>query len=349
MLKAEFKKYTLVFRNPAGTSRGILYNKNSWYIVVNELNKRGIGECSIIPMLSIDDKPDYENKLKWLCENINQDIQYLYNELKDYPSIYFGLETAFQDLKSEKANILFPSNFTSGKDHIKINGLIWMGDPDFMKQQIREKVNQNFSCIKLKIGSSKLEDELEILKFIRFDLAENNIEIRLDANGAFKPDKALEKLKRYSEYNIHSIEQPITKGYPTEMAELCERSPIPIVLDEELIGISKYEEKEKILKDIKPQYIILKPSLLGGFNSCEEWIKLCRKNKTGWWITSALESNIGLNSIAQWTYTLNSEMPQGLGTGKIYTNNIISPLELKGENLFYNSSKNWDISDITNE
>lgn len=346
MLKANYKKYVLQFKLPSGTSRGILKYKEAWFISVFDTldnSVKGIGECSIIRGLSFDDKPDYESRIKWLCNNINADKDYLFNELKDYPSINFGLETALLDLANNGKRILFPSDFTCGISSILINGLIWMGKPDFMMRQIKEKINQGFRYIKLKIGAINFIDELEILRFIRKEYREKDIEIRVDANGAFSPSDAMEKLQKLSDFNIHSIEQPIQAGLQDQMAKLCATTPIKIALDEELIGISDPKEKHQLLKTINPHYIILKPGLVGGFNSCNEWIRLAKQNNIDWWATSALESNIGLNAIAQWTFTLNNPLPQGLGTGQLFTNNIPSPIELSGENLFYNPSKKWEL------
>jgi L-alanine-DL-glutamate epimerase-like enolase superfamily enzyme len=238
---------------------------------------------------------------------------------------------------------LFPSDFTKGKDSIPINGLIWMGDPVFMKQQIKDKLASGFSCIKLKIGAIDFDNELELIKSIRNEFDAKTIEIRVDANGAFKPNEALEKLKRLSDYNLHSIEQPIRQGQVGDMAQLCSETPLPIALDEELIGVFSVTEKQFLLQTIKPQYIILKPTLVGGFKGSQEWIALAESNQIGWWVTSALESNIGLNAIAQWTYTLESQLPQGLGTGGLFTNNIQSPLVVDSGQLVYDLKTKWNL------
>lgn len=349
MLKATFSKHTLVFKQAGGTSRGVLHQKPSWFIkVFDEVNPKiiGIGECSIIPNLSPDDFEKLEPLINKVSENINS---YLCKDkgLKKFPSIQFGLETALIDLKNNGQQVLFPSEFTEGKDTIKINGLIWMGSKKFMQEQIKEKIKEGFKCIKLKIGALNFEDELKILKGIREEYHAENIELRLDANGAFSPTDALEKLERLSDFNIHSIEQPIKAGQFEAMAELCQKSPIPIALDEELIGVSEFENKQSLLKQIQPQFIILKPSLLGGFEKSEEWINLADENNISWWVTSALESNIGLNAIAQWTYQLQSELPQGLGTGKLFTNNIPSPLRIQEAKLFYRPEIKWDLKSIS--
>ncbi len=260
------------------------------------------------------------------------------------PSIQFGLEQAFLSLESQSPYLLFPSGFTNSNEGIHINGLIWMGSKEFMKTQIREKLEQGFKCIKMKIGAIDFDTEIELLQSIRKEFSSDDIELRVDANGGFTANEALDKLKRLSEYDLHSIEQPIKVNQFEEMARLCETTPLPIALDEELIGVFGVTKKEEILQTIQPQYIILKPSLVGGFKGSMEWIDLADKKEIGWWITSALESNIGLNAIAQWTYTLNSKMPQGLGTGSLFTNNIESPLEVKNGYLQYNTRKNWNFN-----
>ncbi|MEQ6124809.1 o-succinylbenzoate synthase [Pseudotenacibaculum sp. MALMAid0570] len=343
-MRASYHKYILNFKRPSGTSRGILKTKETWFIILEENEKKGIGECGILRTLSIDDLPDYEEKLKWTCENIKLGLDQLLLELKEFPSIQFGLEQAFLSLKSEDPFLLFPSNFTESKQAININGLIWMGDKDFMKSQIKEKITQGFQCIKMKIGAIDFKTELGLLKSIRDEFSISDIELRVDANGAFSPKEALEKLKKLSEYQLHSIEQPIKPKQLEEMAKLCEQTPLPIALDEELIGVFDVTKKKELLLTINPQYIILKPSLVGGFKGSKEWIDLADKNKIGWWITSALESNVGLNAIAQWTHTLDNNMPQGLGTGSLFTNNFESPLEVKSGYLQYNKTKNWNFN-----
>lgn len=344
MIKATYKKYVLNFKKPSGTSRGVLRTKETWFIIIEDKEKIGIGETGLFRGLSIDDVPNYEERLKWACSNINLGLEFLLSQFIEYPSIQFGLEQAFLSLHSAHKYDIFPSEFVQGKKAIPINGLIWMGDKQFMKNQIKEKLSSGFSCIKLKIGAIDFDSEIELLQSIRKEFSKKEIELRVDANGAFKPKNALEKLKRLSELEIHSIEQPIKQGQIQEMAKLCEYTPLPIALDEELIGVFSKENKERIIDDIKPQYIILKPSLIGGFEGSKEWIKLADENKAGWWITSALESNIGLNAIAQFTFNLKSKLPQGLGTGGLFTNNFICPLEVKNGTLQYNPNKYWDFN-----
>ncbi len=344
-LEASFIRYNLIFKQPAGTSRGVLRIKETFFLRLTENYKIGIGECAVFRGLSYDDNPDYEKKLKWLCAHIHKDKKELLEELKEYPSIQFGLEQALLSLKSESVFELFPSDFTAGGSGIKINGLIWMGEKQFMLNQIKQKLKQGFDVIKLKIGAIDFQSELELLKFIRKDFSAEDVEIRVDANGAFHPDEALEKLKRLSDFDLHSIEQPIKAGQIDKMAGLCEKTPLPIALDEELIGIIDNHKKEELLEQIRPQYIILKPGLIGGFQGSNTWIDLAKKQKIGWWITSALESNIGLNAISQFTYTLHNKMPQGLGTGSLFTNNLQAPLKVQNGHLYY-TNQSWDIKNL---
>jgi o-succinylbenzoate synthase len=344
LIQATYQKYILNFKRPSGTSRGILKTKETWFIILKDKGKQGIGECGILRTLSIDDRPDYEEKLKWTCKNSNRGLAFLLKELCEFPSIQFGVEQAFLSLQSQTSFELFPSEFTKGNQGIPINGLVWMGDQAFMKTQIKEKLAAGFSCIKMKIGAIDFETEIALLTSIRKEFSSSEIELRVDANGGFDPNNALEKLKRLSELEIHSIEQPIQQGQFEEMALLCEKTPLPIALDEELIGVFSVTKKEGILQAIQPQYIILKPSLVGGFAGSQEWIEKAESYNIGWWITSALESNVGLNAISQWAFTLNNKMPQGLGTGGLYTNNIESPLEIEKGSLHYNNFKKWNFN-----
>jgi o-succinylbenzoate synthase len=344
MMKAKYIRYVLDFKRPSGTSRGVMTSKETWFIILEENGNIGIGECGILRGLSVDDRIGYEDQLKWTCEHISKGLDTLLKELIDWPSIQFGLEMAFKSLRSNSPFVLFPSKFTDGLDAIKINGLIWMGDDKFMRQQIKEKIEAGFDCIKLKIGAIDFQTELDILKSIRKEFSPSDIELRVDANGAFKPNEALEKLKYLSEYELQSIEQPVKPGQIESMAALCEASPLPIALDEELIGVFDLQSKEQLLADIKPQFIILKPSLIGGYKGSEEWISTAEDLNIKWWITSALESNVGLNAIAQWTYTLGNLTPQGLGTGGLFTNNFHSPLNVKNGTLQYDISQQWNFN-----
>ncbi|MBN1952117.1 MAG: o-succinylbenzoate synthase [Bacteroidales bacterium] len=352
MIKAVIRHRDFIFRRAATTSRGTLHSKSVHFIVLyDDANPfvSGIGECSVFPGLSMDDVENFSTKLEEVAQMINKGWFNLNAPLYGFPSINFALETAFRDLENKGTRILYPSKFTSGEDFIPINGLIWMGNLEDMVKQINQKLNEGFTCLKMKIGALDFNEEYLILSAIRKEYKEEELEIRLDANGAFQPDDALELLYRLSDLGIHSIEQPILPSQLEEMAALCETTPVPIALDEELIGKYPVENKRQLLKLINPQYIVLKPGLLGGIKSCEEWIKVAGEQETGWWITSSLETNIGLNAIAQWTYTLNSSMPQGLSTGGLFVNNIDSPLALAGEKLYYFPRKKWDLSLFTSK
>jgi len=344
-MKASFKKHILKFIIPGGTSRGVLKNKTSYYIILNDQKSNvGFGEVSIIKNLSIDDNETLlENKLSQLMGMIMQNNEVPKSFFNGFPSLLFAYETAILSLKSKNSFNLFPSIFSAGEKGQRINGLIWMGDSDFMISQIKIKLDAGFSCLKLKIGALNFQEELKILKSIRQSFSPEVLEIRVDANGAFNSNEALEKLNLLSKFNVHSIEQPIRQGQWLEMADLCKVTPIPIALDEELIGISKNRQTE-LLEMIKPQYIILKPSLLGGFEMCDNWIEKANKQKVDWWLTSALEGNIGLNAIAQYAFTKNNLLPQGLGTGQLYSNNISSPLTIIGEEIWYLPNSKWDLS-----
>ena len=329
---------------PSGTSRGILKTKETWFLCVKKDGKSGIGECGLFRGLSIDDRPDYEDKLKWVCNNIGIGLDRLLAKTIDFPSIQIGIEQAFLSLHSSSPFKLFTSDFTESNKAITINGLIWMGDRQFMKAQIKDRISQGFNCIKMKIGAIDFQSEIELLASIRKEFSIKDIELRVDANGAFQSYEALEKLKILSSYDLHSIEQPIKQGQLQEMALLCEQSPLPIALDEELIGVFGVTKKKELLQIINPQYIILKPSLVGGFKGSLEWIDLANDFGIEWWVTSALESNVGLNAIAQWTATLKNSLPQGLGTGSLFTNNFECPLKVNNGMLHYEKNKNWNFN-----
>ena len=344
-MKVEIIPKTLHFKQPAGTSRGVYTTRKVWYIVLTDpMNPLhiGVGECAPLPALSCDDIPEYADVLEETRRRLEENAEaFLKNaavflkDLEAYPSIRFGVETALAHYQARSLQF-WHTPFSKGKEGIPINGLIWMGNFDEMYQRIEEKMKAGFRCIKLKIGAIDFEKELELLAHIRRHFSPEQIELRVDANGAFSPSDALEKLKRLSEYHLHSIEQPIRAGQWDEMAKLCESTPFPIALDEELIGINRREEKIRLLDTIRPQYIILKPSLHGGISGSEEWIELAAERGIGSWVTSALESNIGLNAIAQWTATLMPTLPQGLGTGMLFTDNIDYPLHIEGDCLWFN-------------
>ncbi len=341
IIEATFHKYLLDFKRPGGTSRGVLHQKETYFLLIRSNGKIGVGECGLFRGLSHDDVPDYEDKLKWLCQNINTVPETIYKILIQYPSIWFGFEQALLSLRSEHKFELFPSNFSKGLDRISINGLIWMGEESFMLEQISNKLEAGFSTLKMKIGAINFNTELAIIKRIRDQYDPSQLELRVDANGAFSAEEAQGKLEILADFGIHSIEQPIRTGQIESMRDLCETSPIPIALDEELIGVLSLEEKKQLLVSIKPQYIILKPSLVGGFKGSEEWIDLCESLGVGWWITSALESNIGLNAIAQFTFKQKNKLPQGLGTGALFSNNIDSPLFVHQGSLGYDKQHKW--------
>lgn len=328
----------LHFKQPAGTSRGVYTTRKVWYLHLTSPDypgRTGIGECAPLPALSCDDLPDYEDILvkacRWL-EDCGGDLDV--ESLRNYPSILFGLETAVRHFRIGSW-ALYDTAFSRGKAGVPINGLIWMGDFDKMLSQIEKKMEAGFRCIKLKIGAINFEEELALLRHIRTRFSSKEIELRVDANGAFSPVDAMEKLKRLSELDLHSIEQPIRAGQWEEMARLTSESPLPIALDEELIGCNTLEGKQKLLSAIRPQYIILKPSLHGGVCGGNEWISEAEKRQIGWWITSALESNIGLNAIAQWCATFDNPLPQGLGTGLLFTDNVEMPLEIRKDCLWF--------------
>lgn len=327
-------KKLLHFKQPAGTSRGTYTTRNVWYLLLKECNSNrfGVGECAPLPALSCDDLPLYDEILAKACRDFEQSGCINRKQLLPYPSILFGLETALQHLQSGSLQ-LWHTPFSEGKQGIPINGLIWMGNFDEMYYRIEEKMQSGFRCIKLKIGAIDFEKELELLRHIRTHFTPEQIELRVDANGAFTPADAPEKLRRLAEFHLHSIEQPIRAGQWQAMAQLCADTPLPIALDEELIGINEYEQKIELLETIRPQYIILKPSLHGGISGSEEWIQLAAERGIDSWITSALESNIGLNAIAQWCATLQPTLPQGLGTGLLFTDNIDYPLHIEGDCL----------------
>lgn len=333
----EIEERVLHFKQPAGTSRGVYTTRKMWLVSLSDGNRTGVGECAPLPDLSCDALPDelYVSKLNVFCRDLCETGEIDVEALRDYPSMLFGLETALLNLRN--GGKLFDTAFSRGEEGIPINGLVWMGNYDEMLQRMEEKLEKGFRCVKLKIGAIDFGQELDLIKRIRDRFSFHEVELRLDANGAFKYEEALYKLELLSQYAIHSIEQPIRQGQWAYMAELCRESPLPIALDEELIGVNDPEMKTHMLNIIRPRYIILKPSLHGGMTGCREWIDAAREQGIGSWITSALESNIGLNAIAQFAsivYGPQITMPQGLGTGQLFTDNIVMPLEIRGDMLF---------------
>ena len=339
-MRIEIEERTLHFKQPAGTSRGVYTERRIWLVTVTDGSAIGIGECAPLPKLSCDDIPNYAEVLRHFCDEVERTGEIPYEALRDYPSMLFGLETAFYEVrrkKEEGRDVLFDTSFSRGEVGIPINGLVWMGTFDEMRERIEQKLEQGFRCVKLKIGAIDFDAELELIKQIRGRFSRHEVELRVDANGAFRFDEALYKLELLSQYALHSIEQPIKAGQWANMAELCRESPLPIALDEELIGVNDPEQKRQMLNIIKPRFIILKPSLHGGMMGVREWVDIARDMGIGSWITSALESNIGLNAIAQLCSDIYGDaikMPQGLGTGQLFIDNIPMPLEIRGDQLW---------------
>ncbi|GAB3640113.1 o-succinylbenzoate synthase [Spirosoma arcticum] len=359
-LKADYLKHTLHFRFRAGTSRGTLTEKTTYLIRLfddDNLSVVGYGECGPLKGLSYDDQPDFEAHLDQFCrdfttmdlELFSWNLPIILNQVigQEFPSIQFGFETAMLDFLAGGRRILWETDFSNGHRSIPINGLIWMGSPAFMQQQIEEKLQAGFKTLKLKIGAIDFEQECALLAQVRDRFTPEQITLRVDANGAFQPNEAMAKLERLATYGLHSIEQPIRAGQPDLLADLCRHTPLPIALDEELIGPMEYVHKFRLLKKIQPQFIVLKPTLLGGMGHCDEWIELAGRLNIGWWVTSALESNIGLSAIAQYTAQFKNLLPQGLGTGQLYTNNFDSPLLIQDGQLRYNPAEPWDLSQFT--
>jgi L-alanine-DL-glutamate epimerase-like enolase superfamily enzyme len=352
MMKADYKKYILHFKQPAGTSRGVYTERTSWFIFIFDTDNPaqiGIGECAPLPGLSPELNAGFTDKLADICKNIERYGDLTSTDLVEFPSIKMGLETAFLDYQNKGTKIFYRNAFAEGTRGIKINGLVWMGSPEFLDEQIRSKLNDRCTCIKLKVGAIDFDAELALIKKIRKKYGAPDVAIRVDANGAFSPAEAMDKLKALSALDVHSIEQPVKAGQQDFLARLCLGSHLPIALDEELIGINSLKQKQELIDYIHPQFLVLKPSLHGGFGGCSEWIKLAGVSNTGWWITSALESNIGLNAIAQWTSTLENNLHHGLGTGQLFTNNFDSPLYINNAELKFNANKTWDLSSLLND
>lgn len=333
-MKIDIEERVLHFKQPAGTSRGVYTERRIWLVTATDGDAVGVGECAPLPQLSCDDIPNYGEVLRGFCDEVEQTGEIPFESLRDYPSMLFGLETAICSMFNGQ---LFDTPFTRGEVGIPINGLVWMGTFEEMSQRIEQKLEQGFRCVKLKIGAIDFDAEIALLKQIRQRFGPRDVELRVDANGAFSPDEALYKLELLSQYALHSIEQPIRAGQWANMSELCRESPLPIALDEELIGVNDPDQKRQMLNIIRPAYIVLKPSLHGGMAGCREWIATARDMGIGSWITSALESNVGLNAIAQFcsdVYGNHITMPQGLGTGQLFTDNIPMPLEIRDDKLW---------------
>ena len=334
-MKIDIEERVLHFKQPAGTSRGVYTERRIWIVNMSDGKSTGVGECAPLPQLSCDDVANYGEVLRRFCDGVERTGEIDTEALRDYPSMLFGLETALLNLKN--GNSLFDTPFSRGEEGIPINGLVWMGSYDEMEQRIEQKLAQGFRCVKLKIGAIDFDSEMALLKKIRERFGPREVELRVDANGAFPYDEALYKLELLSQYALHSIEQPIRAGQWGNMAELCRESPLPIALDEELIGVNDPGQKRQLLNIIKPAYIVLKPSLHGGMTGVREWVDIAADMQIGSWITSALESNIGLNAIAQLAadiYGPAIRMPQGLGTGQLFVDNNPMPLEIRGDKLW---------------
>lgn len=340
MIKTFVSSRLLHFKQPAETSRGVYTTHLSYYVTLEKNGVRGVGECSVLPDLSCDVMPTdrYEALLRKACQWVEQTDGIPYEMLRPYPSILFGLEMAFAQLDANGSTALSETPFAQGKEGIPINGLVWMGSFEEMYARLEEKLRLGFHCVKLKIGAIDFERELELVRLIRERFTRQQIELRVDANGGFTPDNAMERLTELARYDIHSIEQPIKQHQWNDMARLCRESPLPIALDEELIGVNELEQKARLLDTIRPAYVVLKPSLHGGMMGCREWIRLAKERGIGSWITSALESNVGLNAIAHFCaeeFGPRVAMPQGLGTGMLYTDNVEMPLRIIGDKLWF--------------
>ncbi len=338
-MKIKIEERVLHFKQPAGTSRGVYTERKIWLLTVTEGARTGIGECAPLPQLSCDDFIHYGDILRRFCDDVERTGEIDTEALRDYPSMLFGLETAMLNLRNGAR--LFDTPFSRGEVGIPINGLVWMGSFEEMQQRIEQKLSQGFHCVKLKIGAIDFESELALIQKIRSRFSHHDVELRVDANGAFPFEEALYKLELLSQYALHSIEQPIKAKQWANMAELCRESPLRIALDEELIGVNDPDVKRQMLNIIRPSYLILKPSLHGGMAGVREWVEIARDMRIGTWITSALESNIGLNAIAQFcsdVYGHPITMPQGLGTGQLFTDNIDMPLEIRGDQLWISTN-----------
>lgn len=328
-MRAEWAPYRLDFRFEARTSRERMRHKDTYFVRLSDpsTGRVGVGECALFRGLSADDVPDYESLLSRACSAPAV--------LPAESSIRFGLESA---LASAGLSPVADSAFLRGEEGIPINGLIWMGDKVEMRRRIDEKLASGFNVLKLKIGGIGLDGEIELLRYIRSVYSPAELELRLDANGSLPPESALGILHRLSSFAIHSIEQPLKAGMRDATAKLCRRSPIAIALDEELIGT---DDPEVLLDSVRPQYIILKPALCGGLSGADRWADLAEARGIGWWATSALESNVGLFAIARWVAGRGVRLPQGLGTGQLYYNNVESPLRLRGQRLYYDPEGSW--------
>jgi o-succinylbenzoate synthase len=346
MLRAVYAKRVLHFKEPAVTSRGVMTSKECWYVKVweeGEPGRFGLGECPLFRGLGAEDRPGYEEQLAAACARVNE---FRPGDWREWSSICFGMETALADLRNGGERVPFPSPFARGEEALEMNGLVWMGRREEMARRVEEKLAAGFRCLKLKIGAIDIQEELALLRSVRARFPAGEVQLRVDANGAFTPGEAPRVLEQLARLDVHSIEQPIRRGQWREMRALCEASPVPVALDEELIGIARREEKIALLEAIAPRYIILKPSLVGGFESAGEWAALAGERGVDWWATSALESNVGLNAVAQWAARAGGISPRGLGTGQLYADNIPSPLESRGRFLTCHPRGTWDLRSL---
>lgn len=346
MIRATWQEHSLTPRFPLGTSKGVIAERTVWYLLAwdpDRPQQRGIGEVALFPGHSKEFPADVRTKLHELCKDTSNWTERLSGDLVHVPSVRFAVEQCLKDLSVSGSKVMFPTAFTLGREGIPINGLVWMGDKEAMRERIQAQIQGGSRCIKMKIGAIGIEDELELLAEVRSTFPASDLALRVDANGAFTHGNAWPVLERLAELEVESIEQPLAAGLYESMAELCARTPIPIALDEDLIGMNTWALKKDLLDMVRPQHIVIKPSMVGGWAAAQEWIELAEERQVGWWITSALESSIGLNAIAQWTATLNVKIPQGLGTGSVYTDNIPSPLQLRNAKLHYRPEVAWDL------
>jgi o-succinylbenzoate synthase len=345
-MEAKYTSYTLKFKIPGGTSRGVLTTKESFFIAIHDKGSIGLGEVGVLRGLSYDDVPELESQVAWTCKNIHLGLETLYDANRKFPSIQFAVEQAFSHLRNGFEH--FPSPFTFGQATQNINGLIWMGSLSFMRDQVAKRLSEGFTTLKMKVGAISWKEEKEILTALRKEFSEDQLELRVDANGAFELKEAVEISKYLRDISVHSIEQPIHAGRNQELAQAATQMHIPVALDESLIGMIDRKQKQDLLDTVRPQYIILKPSFIGGWKGADEWIELATERDIQWWATSALESNVGLNAIAQWAYTKSNPIPQGLGTGSLFTNNIEGPYKVEGGLLKVKKDilTAWDLSSL---
>ena len=334
-----WEKHILHFIKPARTSRGAYTEKPVWLVYLTENGVTGCGEAAPLPDLSPDGQVNLDEVLTQLQYFASENLP-LHEWLRlaaPYPSLQFALECAWLDCKNGGQGVLFPGPFTRAETGIPINGLVWMDTADAMWGEAHRKINSGYRCLKFKVGALDTDTECRLLEQVRKLKNAFQLTLRLDANGAWNDAEALRHLKEFHRFEVHSIEQPIKAGQPDAMQEVCAKSPIPVALDEELIGVSA-DKAEALLKYINPAFIVLKPTLLGGFTASNAWIQHAHSLDIGWWATSALEGNIGLSAIAQWVSTLQPPLFQGLGTGALYENNFPPQTHLQQDVMWFGKS-----------